>query len=79
MNYLNFKPKFIHAAFVQVSGLIALGIGWLSGGEYVALSVAALGVYIGGNVLEQQVQAKENVELKTIDAAPEVPKPRADG
>lgn len=53
------KPKFLQAVFVQVTGALALFAKLIDGGTYVALSSLALGIYVAGNVAEQQVQKNE--------------------
>lgn len=54
------KPKFIMAAFVQVTGTIALFAGiWLekpilNGGEWIAASTLALSVFAAASVIENK-------------------------
>jgi hypothetical protein len=54
------KPKFYMAAFVQLSGTIAMFCGTfldkpiLTGGEWIAASTLALGVFTAGSVVENK-------------------------
>lgn len=47
--------KFIQAAFVQVTGAVALFIDKIDGGTYVALSTLALSIYGVANVASKKV------------------------
>ena len=49
------KTKFIQAAFVQVTGAIALYLGKVDGGTYVALSTLALGIYAAADVADKKL------------------------
>jgi len=50
------KPKFLQAAFVQLSSAYALLFtDKVDGGTYVALSTLALSIYAVANVVEQKV------------------------
>jgi hypothetical protein len=50
------ERKFLQAAFVQVSGCVALFTGHVDGGTYVALSTLALGIYAAANVAAKKVE-----------------------
>jgi hypothetical protein len=51
--------KFLQAVFIQVTGAIALFIGKVDGGTYVALSSLALGIYVVGNVAAKKVDPND--------------------
>jgi hypothetical protein len=51
--------KFLQACFVQVTGAIALFIGKVDGGTYVALSSLALGIYAVANVAAKKVDPND--------------------
>lgn len=44
------STKFLQSAFVQVTGAVALFIGKIDGGTYVALSTLALSIYAVADV-----------------------------
>jgi hypothetical protein len=48
------QRKFLQAAFVQISGCVALFTGKIDGGTYVALSTIALAVYGAANVMDKK-------------------------
>lgn len=53
---MRFKgTKFIQAAFVQVTGAIALFKGLIDGGTYVALSTLALAVHAAADVTDKKL------------------------
>ena len=53
---MNIKStKFLQAAFVQVTGAIALFVGKVDGGTYVALSTLALSIYAVADVVQKRV------------------------
>lgn len=49
------NTKFIHAAFIQIAGTVALFMDKMDGGTYVALSAATLGIYATANVIAGRV------------------------
>lgn len=49
--------KFLQAAFVQITGAIALFKGIIDGGTYVALSTLALSVYGASSVADKKLNA----------------------
>lgn len=51
--------KFIQAAFVQITGAIALFTGHLDGSVYLALSTLALGIYAAGEVTDKKLNPPE--------------------
>lgn len=51
--------KFLQAAFVQVTGAIALFIDKVDGGTYVALSSLALGIYVASNVAAKKIDLSD--------------------
>ena len=60
------NTKFWQSAFVQVTGAIALFIGVIDGGTYVALSSLALGIYVVGNVAaDKEVTNRLKVEMRS--------------
>ena len=50
------STKFVQAAFVQVTGAIALFISKIDGGTYVALSTLALSIYAVADVAQKRVE-----------------------
>lgn len=48
------STEFWQASFAQVSGLLLVWTGHLSGGEYVALSTIALGIYAGARTIQKR-------------------------
>lgn len=48
------STKFLQSAFVQVTGAIALFLGKIDGGTYVALSSLALTIYAVSNVAQKK-------------------------
>jgi predicted rRNA methylase YqxC with S4 and FtsJ domains len=53
---MNWKStKFLSASFVQVTGAIALFVGKVDGGTYVALSSLALGIYAVADVAHKKL------------------------
>lgn len=53
---MTFKnTKFWHAAFVQMTGTVALFMRIIDGGTYVALSSLCLGIYVTGNIMADKV------------------------
>lgn len=54
------STKFLQSAFVQVTGAVALFIGKIDGGTYVALSTLALSIYAVADVAAQKVAASTN-------------------
>ncbi len=57
------NTKFWQSAFVQVTGAVALFLGRIDGGTYVALSGLALGIYVAGNVAADKV-ANERLRVE---------------
>lgn len=54
---INWKStKFLQSAFVQVTGAIALFMGRIDGGTYVALSSLALTIYAVTDVADRKFQ-----------------------
>jgi len=49
------KTKFMQAAFVQVTGAVALFTGKIDGGTYVALSTLALAVHAAADVTDKKL------------------------
>lgn len=49
------STKFVQAAFIQVTGAIALYIGKVDGGTYVALSTIALSIYAAADVADKKL------------------------
>lgn len=49
------KTKFMQAAFVQVTGAIALFSGKIDGGTYVALSSLALAIHAAADVTDKKL------------------------
>lgn len=49
------STKFLQSAFVQVTGAIALFIGKVDGGTYVALSSLALTIYAVADVAQKRM------------------------
>jgi hypothetical protein len=49
------QRKFLQAAFVQISGCVALFTGKIDGGVYVALSTLALSIYAAANVMDKKM------------------------
>ena len=54
------STKFLQSAFVQVTGAVALFIGKIDGGTYVALSTLALSIYAVADVAQKRIQASTN-------------------
>jgi hypothetical protein len=55
-NPMNWKStKFQQSAFVQVTGAIALFVGKIDGGTYVALSTLALSIYAVADVAQKKL------------------------
>lgn len=50
------STKFQQSAFVQVTGAIALFLGKIDGGTYVALSTLALTIYAAANVAQRKFE-----------------------
>ena len=50
------STKFQQSVFVQVTGAIALFLGKIDGGTYVALSTLALTIYAAANVTERKFE-----------------------
>jgi len=50
------STKFQQSAFVQVTGAIALFLGRIDGGTYVALSTLALTIYAAANVAQRKFE-----------------------
>lgn len=50
--------KFVQAAFVQITGAVALFKGIVDGGTYVALSTLALSVYGASSVADKRLNGK---------------------
>jgi hypothetical protein len=48
--------KFVLAMMIVVFGAVALGIGWLTGGEFVALASIVMGAYGAANVLQPRFE-----------------------
>lgn len=48
------STKFIQAAFIQITGAIALFMGKVDGGTYVALSSLALTIYAVADVVQKR-------------------------
>ena len=54
---MNIKStKFIQSAFVQITGAIALFVGKVDGGTYVALSTLALSIYAVADVVQKRAE-----------------------
>jgi hypothetical protein len=49
------STKFLQSVFVQVTGAIALFIGKIDGGTYVALSTIALAIYGAADVADKRM------------------------
>jgi hypothetical protein len=49
------KPKFLQSAFVQLSGCVALFLGFIDQGGYISLSTLALGIYAAASVTENRL------------------------
>lgn len=49
------SSKFLQAVFVQITGAVALFIGKIDGGTYVALSTIALGIYATADVADKRL------------------------
>jgi hypothetical protein len=65
MNELR-NTKFWQAAFVQVTGAVALFMRIIDGGTYVALSSLALTIYVAGNVAADKAHTERlKVELRS--------------
>jgi hypothetical protein len=55
---MNWKStKFVQSVFIQVTGAIALFIGKVDGGTYVALSSLALTIYAVADVVQKRNEA----------------------
>lgn len=54
-----FSRKFVQSAFVQVTGAVALFIGKIDGGTYVALSTLALSIYGVANVAAKKISPQD--------------------
>lgn len=55
MDTINWRStKFLQSAFVQVTGAVALFIGKIDGGTYVALSTLALSIYAVADVVQKR-------------------------
>ena len=53
---MNWKStKFVQAFFIQVTGAIALFVGKVDGGTYVALSTLALSIYAVADVAQKRM------------------------
>jgi hypothetical protein len=60
------NTKFWHAAFIQVTGAVALFMRIIDGGTYVALSTLCLGVYVAGNIAADKVATERlRVEMRS--------------
>lgn len=60
------NTKFWHAAFVQVTGAVALFMRVIDGGTYVTLSTLALGVYVAGNIAaDKEATNRLKVEMRS--------------
>ena len=60
MDKINWRStKFLQSAFVQVTGAIALFIGKIDGGTYVALSTLALSIYAVADVAQKRIEAAQ--------------------
>jgi hypothetical protein len=60
MDKINWRStKFLQSAFVQVTGAIALFIGKIDGGTYVALSTLALSIYAVADVAQKRIEATQ--------------------
>jgi hypothetical protein len=53
------STKFLQSAFVQVTGAVALFMGKVDGGTYVALSSLALTIYAVADVAQRRVSTNE--------------------
>lgn len=49
------QRKFIQSFFVQISACVALFVGKLDGGAYIALSTLALSIYATSNVVDKKL------------------------
>jgi hypothetical protein len=60
MDTINWRStKFLQSAFVQVTGAVALFIGKIDGGTYVALSTLALSIYAVADVIQKRNEAAQ--------------------
>lgn len=60
MDTINWRStKFLQSAFVQVTGAIALFVGKIDGGTYVALSTLALSIYAVADVVQKRNEATQ--------------------
>lgn len=50
------STKFQQSVFVQITGAVALFLGKIDGGTYVALSTLALTIYAAANVTERKFE-----------------------
>jgi hypothetical protein len=62
MKRLYNRTRFAQQAFVQVTGAIALFLGKIDGGTYVALSTIALAVDATAEVVTQRRSSSESLE-----------------
>lgn len=51
--------KFVQSAFVQITGAIALFLGKIDGGTYVALSTLALTIHAAADVTDKKLNPAE--------------------
>ena len=51
--------KFLQAVFVQLTGAVALYIGKVDGGTYVALSTLALSIYATSVVADKRLNGRD--------------------
>ena len=56
------KAQFGQSVFVQITGAVALFMGKIDGGTYVALSTLALGIYATAEVVSQRRVNSESPE-----------------
>ncbi len=65
---MNWKStKFQQSAFVQVTGAIALFVGKIDGGTYVALSTLALSIYAVADVAQKRLMKTDPTTEEPIE------------
>lgn len=58
------STKFIQSAFIQVTGAVALYVGKIDGGTYVALSTIALSIYAVAEVVQNRMTDKHTESME---------------
>lgn len=53
------STKFVQSVFVQVTGAVALFMGRIDGGTYVALSTIALAIYGAADVADKRISRED--------------------